>query len=295
MTVMRTGTAVAAHGRSAVRHAIAVGRWQRPARGVVVDHNGPLSRDEIDLVRLHACAPGSALAGLSSLRIDGFTGFAPTHTDVVQPEGSKRPGQGPGPGLDGLLPHWSTELGHLDIHPLLVPRRTRPARSVVDAAAWAGSDRQAVAIVLAAFQQGLVAARTVHDALARRGPMRRRALVRESVLDAGGGVQSLPERDFDEIRRGAGLPVPSRQRAVRGPTGRYYLDAAWTTWDVAVEIHGLPHLEVQQWSADVVRANEVVISGPRLIAFTSYATRHQKTLVADQLTRLLRSAGWDGC
>lgn len=269
---MRTATAVATHGRSAVRHAIAVGRWQRPARGVVVGHNGPLSRDELDLVRLHACAPGSALAGLTALRLDGFTGFVPTHTDVVQPEGSKRPGAGPA----GLVPHWSTELDDLDVHPLLVPRRTRPARSVVDASAWAGSDRQAVAIVLAAFQQGLVAARTVHDALARRGPMRRRALVRESVLDAIGGVQSLPERDFDEIRRGAGLPAPSRQRAVRGPTGRFYLDAAWATWDVAVEIHGLPHLEVQQWSADVVRANEVVISGPRLIVFTSNATRHQR-------------------
>ncbi|KAA1376499.1 hypothetical protein [Aeromicrobium fastidiosum] len=286
---MRTGTAVADHGRSAVRHAIAAGRWQRPARGVVVDHNGPLSRDELDVVRLHACAPRSALAGLSALRLDGFTGFAPPHTDVVQPEGSKRPSSG----LAGLVPHWSTELGDLDVHPLLVPRRTRSARSVVDAAAWATSDRQAVAIVLAAFQQGLVAARTVHDALARRGPMRRRALVRESVLDAGGGVQSLPERDFDDIRRGAGLPAPSRQRAVRSPTGRYYLDAGWDAWDVAVEIHGLPHLEVQQWSADVVRANEVVIGGPRLIAFTSYATRHQKALVADQLTRLLRSAGWD--
>lgn len=56
----------------------------------------------------------------------------------------------------------------------------------------------------------------------------------------------------------------------------------------------MPHIEVKQWTADIVRANEVVIGGPRLIAFTSYATRHQKDLVADQLTRLLRSAGWDG-
>ena len=240
MSVMRTGTAVATHGRSAVRHAIAFGRWQRPARGVVVDHSGPLSRQELDVVRLHVCAPGSALAGLSALRVDRFEGFETSHTDVVQPEGSKRPG----PGVTGLRPHWSTELSDADVHPTRQPRRTRPARSVIDAAAWTTTDRHAVAIVLAAFQQGLVAEQTMHDALGRRGPIRRRALIRESILDAGGGIASLPERDFDEIRRGAGLPTPSRQRAVKTPAG--------------------------------------------------YATRHQKGLVADQLRRLLLSAGWDG-
>jgi hypothetical protein len=290
MTVMTTGAAVDVHGRSAVRHAIAVGRWQRPARGVIVDHSGPLSRHELDLVRLHVCAPGSALAGLSALRIDRFEGFETSHTDVVQPEGSKRPDSR----VEGLRPHWSTELSDLDVHPVLQPRRTRPARSVVDAAAWTTTDRHAVAIVLAAFQQGLVAERTMHDALGRRGPVRRRALIRESVLDAGGGIASLPERDFAEICRAALLPPPTRQRAVRTSTGRYYLDAGWDEWHVAAEIHGLPHLEVSHWTADLVRANEVVITGPRLVAFTSYATRHQKGLVADQLRRLLLSAGWVG-
>ena len=285
---MRTGEAVATYGRSAVRHAIARGRFQQPERGVVVDHSGPLSRTEREIVRLTACAPGSALAGLSALRVDGLTGFDLADTHVVLPEGAKRLA------VDGLLPHWSTELTSLDVHPLARPRRTRPARSAVDAAAWAASDRQAVAIILAAFQHGLVVARTMHQALGRRGPIRRRALIRESVLDAEGGIHSLPERDFDEIRIGARLPAPTRQRRVQRPDGRYYLDAAWDAWNVAAEIHGVPHIDVSRWTADIVRSNEVVISGPRLVAFTSFATRHQKPLVADQLTRLLRSAGWDG-
>lgn len=290
MTVMRTGTAIAAYGRSAVRHAIASGRWQRPQRGVVVDHNGPLTRREMDLVRLHVCAPGAALAGLSALRRDGLEGFRPEHTDIVLPEGSKRPD----PRILGLVPHWSTELSELDVHPLVEPRRTRPSRSVIDAAAWATTDRQAVAIVLAAFQQRLVIARTMHQSMTRRGPIHRRALIRESILDAEGGIHSLPERDFDEIRRIARLPAPSRQRPVKGIDGHYYLDAGWDEYGVAAEIHGIPHIDVPQWSADIVRANEVVITGPRLVAFTSYATRHQQALVGDQLTRLLRSAGWDG-
>jgi hypothetical protein len=134
----------------------------------------------------------------------------------------------------------------------------------------------------------------MHEAMGRRGPIRRRALIRESVLDAEGGIHSLPERDFDEIRIGAGLPRPTRQHRVKRPDGRYYLDAAWEKWNVAAEIHGVPHIEVAQWTEDIVRANEVVIAGPRLVAFTSYATRHRKAAVADQMRRLLESAGWDG-
>lgn len=288
MTVMRTAEAVALYGRSAVRHAVATGRWQQPERGIVLDHNGELTHHERELVRLHVCAPGSAFAGLSALRLDGLRGFDLDETHIVLPEGSKRPA------VEGLVPHWSTELSELDVHPLLTPRRTRPARSTIDAAAWTTTDRHAVAIVLASFQHGLVIARTMHDAMARRGPIRRRALIRESILDAEGGIHSLPERDFDEIRIRAGLPRPSRQHRMKGPDGRYYLDAAWEQWNVAVEIHGVPHIDVSQWTEDIVRANEVVIAGPRLVAFTSFATRHQKAAVADQLTRLLRSAGWDG-
>jgi hypothetical protein len=262
--------------------------WQQPERGVVLDHNGPPSRTERELIRLHVCAPGSALAGLSALKVDGLTGFDLVDTHVVLPEGAKRPH------AQGLIPHWSTELSDLDVHPLVRPRRTRPARSAIDAAAWAATDRQAVAIVLASFQHGLVIARTMHQAMERRGPIHRRALIRESILDAEGGIQSLPERDFDEIRIGARLPRPARQRRVQRPDGRYYLGTCWDEWNVAAEIHGIPHIDVPQWSADIVRANEVVISGPRLVTFTSFAIRHQKSLVADQLTRLLRSAGWDG-
>jgi hypothetical protein len=59
-------------------------------------------------------------------------------------------------------------------------------------------------------------------------------------------------------------------------------------------VHGVPHIDVEQWSEDLDRANEVVITGPRLVAFTSFSTRHEKDRVADQLVRLLRSAGWDG-
>ena len=286
-TVYRTAEANAAFGTAAVRRRVRRGEWRRPDAGVVVTHNASLSRHEQQEVLLCSAAPSSALGGLTALERDGFEGFEKAATWIVLPEGARRPD------ADAAF-HWSTRLGSDDVHPLREPRRTRPGRSVVDAASWAPSDRAARTFVIAAFQQRLVSARTVREALTRRGTCRRRALVVESVLDAAGGIQSLPERDFESIRRAGGLPRPTRQARVKGPDGRYHLDVSWEEWDIAVEVHGVGHLEPGRWSADLTRANEIVIDGRRLLAFSSFSVRHEQSAVRDQLLRLFASAGWTG-
>lgn len=282
-TVFRQAEAIETFGRNVVRSHLKRGLWQRPARGVVVTHNGPSSTLERRELALCICPPRSAIAGLTALELDGLKGFESVETYLVLPEGARRPAR------PGVVHHWSTMLADDDVHPTKWPRRTRTSRSVVDAASWSVSDRQARTIVIASFQQRLVSARTIRLALTRRGPCRRRALIVESVLDAVGGIQSLPERDFDEIRREAGLPRPSRQVKVKGKDGRYYLDVEWKELGIAVEIHGIPHLEVTHWDADVFRSNEVVIGGRRLVVFTSFAIRHEPEQVMDQLKRLFES------
>lgn len=288
MTVLRTSEAEAIHGRGRVRHAVSSGRWQRPALGVVVTHNGPLNQLEQHEVRLASCPPRSAFAGATALELEGLEGFASSRTYVTVPEGARRPR------CEGLEAHWSTLLDGVDVHPARSPRRTAVARSLVDFASWAASDRYARAAVLSAFQQGLVNEHLMHAALDRRGSMHRVGLVRESVLDAVGGIQSLPEKDFDELVLVAGLPRPTRQRAMRAKDGRYYLDVEWAQYGVAAEIHGLPHHGIVQWSQDLVRGNEIVIDGPRLLIFTSYVIRREPETVLDQLVRALRAGGWQG-
>lgn len=287
-TVFRTAEAVARFGRSRVRTEVGQRRWQQPRRGVIVTHNGPLSRLENLTVALCACPLRSALGGASALEIDGLTGFSPERPTIVQPEGARRTAR------PGVTIHWSTELSDRDVHPHREPRRTRPARSVVDMASWSTHDRRARRVVLAAVQQGLVRPRDVRDALTRRGTCRHRALIVESVLDAVGGIQSLPERDFETIRQQAGLPRPTRQSVRKRGDGRCYLDVEWAEYDAACEIHGIPHLEVRQWDADLDRANDVVVSGPRLLIFSSFAVRHRQTRATEQVTALLRRGGWRG-
>lgn len=258
---------------------VASGRWQNVARGVFVTHNAALTPPQRDWVALLALPPGSVLGGLTALKYDDFTAFRTDRPVVIAPAGAS-PIE-----YDDLTMHWSKYLDHRDVHPLRRPRRTRPARSVIDAASWTVEEKRAREIVLAAAQHGVVNTRQLREALVRRGACRHRALIVESYLDAAGGIQSLPERDFDQIRRELHLPRPERQAVVRRSDGRYYLDVWWETYNLACEVHGIPHMEVRQWDGDLRRLNEVTIRGRRTLVFSSYAIRRQREVVKDQLRR----------
>ena len=255
------------------------GRWQNPARGLFVAHNGELTPSQRDWVALLSLPPGSVLGGLTALKYDNFTAFRTDKPVVIAPTGAS-PIR-----YDDLTMHWSKFLDARDVHPLRRPMRTRPARSVLDAASWTVEEKRAREIVLAAAQHGVVHTRQLRGALARRGACRHRALIVESYLDAWGGIQSLPERDFDQIRLELRLPRPERQAVVRRRDGRYYLDVWWKAFNLACEIHGIPHMDVEQWDGDLLRLNEVTIDGRRTLIFSSYAIRRQREVVKDQLRR----------
>ena len=285
-TVKTYAEAVSQHGRSFVRRMVSQERWQRPAPNVYVSHNGPLCQAERVEVALSACGTGAVLGGLTALAIDRFKGIEDSRPTVVMPIGSKPPP------YDDVTTHWSKWLDDKDVHPLREPQRTRPERSLVDAASWAVSDAQARLITIAGIQQGMATTRMLRESLTRRGRCKRRSIIVESILDAAGGIQSLPERDFREICRTLRLPTPSQQRPMRGKDGRYYLDVEWTEFHVSVEIHGMPHMAVRQWDADLERANEIVIGDKRLLIFSSFGVRHRSDRVGDQMVRMLVAAGW---
>lgn len=133
------------------------------------------------------------LGGLTALGEDHFTGTEVSRPTIVMPIGSKPPPYG------DVTTHWSKWLGDEDVHPLREPPRTRPQRSLVDAASWAVSDAQGRLIIIAGIQQGMSTTPMLREALTRRGHCKRRSIIIESILDAAGGIQSLPERDFREI------------------------------------------------------------------------------------------------
>lgn len=285
-TVLTTAAANARFGAQAVRHKIESGRWQRVARGVVVTHSGTLADAEQDAVALAAAPPGAVLAGLTALRLDGFTGPAMSTRFISVPAGARTRQ------LAGVVTHASTELTELDVHPHRQPPRTRPARSVVDAASWSGVGRRARWVVIAAVQQGIATPAQIREALKRRGPCRHRGVILDSTYDAEGGKHSLPERDFAFIWSALQLPPLEHQRVVVGGNGRYFLDAWCPFLGFGVEIHGVPHHDIESWDADVTRANEIVIAAKPHLCFTSFAVRHERLAVADQLQRMAATKDW---
>src|ERR1700722_3141049 len=156
--VLSTSTALRFMSEDQLRWKIASGRWQKPSRGVVVAQSGPLTERQALRVALLRAGPRSALAGLTAARLDGFKGFddkapfadRPIH--LLVPYGYKR--RTPPLGLN-IVTHYSQMLTNADVHPTRQPRRTRIARSLVDAAAWMPTDRGAAAILAAGVQQGL--------------------------------------------------------------------------------------------------------------------------------------------
>jgi very-short-patch-repair endonuclease len=261
-------------------------RWRRVSRDVFVTHNGPLTTAQQLWAALKSAPRGSALSGLTAANLSGLRGFPSPAIHLTQPCGTRASR------LPGVIVHFSRFLDSVDVHPLHAPRRTRPARSLLDAASFVESDRYARAILLAGVQQGVASVGNLREALPRRGPCLRHALIGETLDDAEGGIRSVPEADFDRIRRRHGLPEPVRQHVIQRPDGRYYLDADWEEYALSAEVDGMPHLDVLNWDADLDRANELAIEQRTLLRFTSYSVRHKPFSVATMLTRALVARGW---
>ena len=268
------------------------GLWSAPHHQVVVLHNGPLTTAQRHWVGVLAAPRGSALGGATAAALDGLSFPVAVAVDdrveVVVPQGSRRIG------LPWVRTRWSTCLDPADVHPVALPRRTRLPRSVLDVASDQRDERAARAVVFAAVQQRLVTATQLDEALDRRGPCRHHGVVVETIGDLGGGIHSVPERDFDRLVRRRRLPAPSRQAVLCRPGGRWYFDATWEPYRLMVEVDGAQHLDVAQQEVDLRKAADAVAEGWRLLRFTSWSVRHDRDRVGDVLERALLSGGWPG-
>jgi hypothetical protein len=274
----------------AIRGRVDTGRWQAVARAVYLTHNGPMTRRQRRWIA--ALGAGTArpavLAGASALECHGLRGFRSQAMHVLIPARSQDRDAPP-----GVVVHRTSRLPPADLHPVGEPPRTMPARSLVDAAQWAGSDDQARAIVAAGFQQRLVDADEMAAVLGRMPRAHRRALTRETAADAAGGAHSLPEGAFRRLCHRGGLPKPTSQRRRRDARGRWrYLDIYFEEWGLHVEIDGGQHMEVRQWWDDMRRQNDLWIPGDRVLRFPSWAVRHRPGEVIAQIRAALIAAGW---
>ena len=275
--------------RKGIRHRVTTGRWQSQ-QSALVTHSGPVSVGQRRWVAVLAAGPGAVLGGITAAQAAGLRGYDSASAHVLLPAGC-RSGRLP----NGVVAHRTSVWDERDILFAARPPRTRPARSLVDAAQWAVSDDNARAVIAAGFQQRIVVAGDVEEMLGRLRRARRRALIAETIADAGGGAHSLAELDLLALCREHGLPEPARQVLRHDKAGRRrYLDALFEEWRVHVEVDGSQHLDPRHSWSDMRRQNDLWIAGERLLRFPAWMLRHNPAEVVTQLRAALHAAGRPG-
>lgn len=283
---------------AALRHQVKQRRWQRPYRGVVVAHSGPLS----DAQRVWAgllSVPGPALlGGRTAAALCGLRGYDRPAVHVLVPASSRVHDTRHRRSVHDAWPvivHRTCTLPPEDTSWRGRPPRTTAARSVVDAAQWASQTDDALAIIAASIQQRITTPHRILDVLQRLPRAHRRAMILQAVNDAAGGAGSLAEIDFVRLCKQHRLPPPDQQVPRTDRHGRKrFLDAYWKEWRLQVEIDGAHHLEARAWWDDMRRQNALWLAGDRVLRFPAGVVRHRPAEVAAQIREALRANGWRG-
>jgi hypothetical protein len=234
---------------------------------------------------------GAALAGLTAAGLDGLEGFAdrdgtdhPIHLLVPSCRSVRRK-----PPALSVVVHYSVTLTPGDVHPLREPRRTRMARSLVDAAAWMATDRGAQAVLAAGVQQRLARMEDLSAIVARNQRLPRRGMITDTLDDIAGGAHALSELDFTRLIRRYRLPPPDRQASRTDSAGRRrWLDAVWRTARLVVEVDGRHHMDAAQYWADMDRDNDLTVDGYRVLRFPAFLVRYHPGYVARRIRAALR-------
>jgi very-short-patch-repair endonuclease len=274
-----------------IKHLLPAQRWRPLHRGVYLTRQGPLGVPEQQWCALlgagydrHAAV---CLGGVSALNVWGLRRIMPTAVDVLLTEGRKV-----------TMPTWATarrtrRLPHRDQTHLVSPPATLPARSLIDAVAWARTDREASLIVAACFQQRLLTLPDLQHESALRPNAPRRVLLLSTAEDCAGGSHSLGELDLIHLCRRFHLPRPSRQVRRKDRQGRTrYLDALFEEYKVAMEIDGVHHLDVDQMWDDAERQNALSLDGYTVLRFPASMVRNEPARVAAAIREALINNGW---
>jgi very-short-patch-repair endonuclease len=269
-----------------VRRRVRSRHWQRVGRCVVM-HNGPITPDQLMWAAVLSPEGTAALARESGLRAGGVRGLGDPNLCVATPWG-RTPAA-----IPGVTYVRTRILTPQDLVPGGLPPRMTAARCLIDAASRATRDRARTLIAMT-VQQKRATPEQLRAVLDRLSSVHQEVLVRLTIDDVEGGAHSLPELRFTRLMRASGLPMPSRQTIRQRPDGRYYLDVEWEEFNLAGEVDGAHHRDAQQWEADVLRHDELMIGGDRVLRLLSWWVRDRPELVVDLVGRALRGGGWTG-
>ncbi|RAK26748.1 hypothetical protein B0I29_126139 [Actinoplanes lutulentus] len=283
--VVTTRQAITLLGRAPVERHLRHGRWRSLSHGILLTDNGRLHREQQLWVAILAAGPGALLAGITAATAWGVTGLPSEPIQVIISAERSR---------SARLARFPADMASVRVYRSAVlppehqhtglPPRTSLGRSVIDAAAWAGTDREAHVVIAAACQQRRVLPSDIRRALDLFPRIRRHRLMSDLLADLAGGASALSEIDLVRLCRQYRLPLPVLQEHRTDSAGRRrYLDAYWPDFRLHVEVDGAHHMDAEQWTADMLRQNAVWIKGDRILRFPASLLRSNPSAVAAQL------------
>lgn len=252
------------------------GRWRLVGKETVATHTHSLTlRARAWRALWEVRRPDAAIDGVSSLEVDGLTGFDSFAIDVSVPWPFNVPS------VPGVRTHRVLRLPD-EVLTSGIPRVRSPI-SAVRGAQWAASDRQAALVLALPVQQRMLLGSHLEDAVKVDRVRGRRRLVRQLVKDIADGAHSLGELDFAQMCRRRGLPEPDRQVIRRTGKGTVYLDVRWSSIGLVVEINGAGHVQGLAVTHDNFRQNAVTLDGDMVLTFDLLALRLMPDEVLDQV------------
>lgn len=283
--ITRAQLAAAGIDRWAVAHRIESERWQLVAPRVVAVTTGELSREQRWWRAVLHGGNGALLADLTALAAAGLAGWPRDEITVLIPASSRRPA-----GISAVRYRKSRR----DLRVLRDPRGGVP-RCMVEPAALLfasaeRSERTSMGLLAAVVQQRLTSSERLRGWLDDLAPLRRSRLIRQTLLEIGGGAQSLGELDVRRMCRAHRIAAPRRQHRRLDARGRVrFTDCEWSLADgrvLVLEVDGAFHMDVERWEDDIARQRALTAAGRAIVRCSTRELRDEPDRVARDLIRL---------
>jgi len=259
-------------------------RWVAPTVYVLPGWDATY-RQRVMVACLHG-GPGAFASHRCAALLRGADGIKRAPVIVTVPRRLRR--------IPDVVVHYSTDCVVYDWSPVDAIPTATATRLLLDLAR-----KESVTTLERVFEWGVRSGETSYlevetlvDRIARRGRpgvQRTRQLLATVVRD-GKRNGSEAETRFFQLLRGAGLPLPTRQRMVCRDDGTFaFCDYAYDGVDAVIEILGYEwHSSKRSLRADAERNNDLNLLGKTLIEFTWHHLTHDRAYVVNTVRKLLR-------
>jgi hypothetical protein len=176
------------------------------------------------------------------------------------------------------------------------PPRVRIEEAVLDVAALAETDADAIALLAAACQTRRTTAGRCLETARTRSRLHRRSWLIDVLEDIANGTCSVLEhRYLTDVERAHGLPRPRRQARSRLAGASIYRDVDYEDYGLVVELDGrLFHNSSRQRDVDLDRDLDVALEGRRTARLGWGQVVGRACRTARKVGALLQAGGWRG-